>query len=127
MRDNGDDMRRHSSVERLKIFLSLAALCALGMLALGGIRSSARVSTPRAARRQASALSKPTPAPTKPTPAQTKPTPAQAKPTPAPSPVAAEQPKVEGCISCHGQTEPMHKTRDGKLKDDGTDRMSLDR
>ncbi|HYY93716.1 MAG TPA: hypothetical protein VE713_04295, partial [Pyrinomonadaceae bacterium] len=119
-------MRRHSSVERLKIFLSLAALCALGMLALGGVRSSARVSTPRAARRQASTPSKPTPAQTKPTPAQTKPAPAPAtKPTPAPAPAQAEQPKAEGCISCHGQTEPMHKTRDGKLKEDGTDRMSL--
>src|ERR1043165_3332643 len=115
MRDNGDDMRRHSSVERLKIFLSLAALCALGMLALGGIRSSARVSTPRAARHQASAPAKPTPAQTKPTPAQTKPTPAPAKPTPAPSPVAAEQPKVEGCISWHGQTSPLTKPRAGQL------------
>jgi hypothetical protein len=111
-------MRRHSPVERLKIFLALAALCALALLALGGVRSSARVSTPRAARRQASTQAKPTPS-------QPKPTPAQTKPTPAPSPVAAEQPKVEGCVSCHGQTEPMHKTRDGKLKDDGTDRMNL--
>src|SRR2546430_15075432 len=45
---------------------------------------------------------------------------------PVPSPAAAtDQPKVEGCVSCHGQTEPMHKTRDGKLKEDGTDRQNL--
>jgi hypothetical protein len=121
-------MRRHSPVERLKIFLALAALCALGLLALGGVRSSARVGTPPAAGRQAPAQMKPTPAqakPTTPAPAQTKPSAAQSKPTPAPPPVASEQPKVEGCVSCHGQTEPMHKTRDGKLKDDGTDRMNL--
>ena len=105
-------MRRHSSVERLKIFLLLAALCALGLMALGGARSSARIgksahapTASHAARRQ---------------------TPAQAKPSPAPSPSApAEQPKIEGCVSCHGQTEPMHKTRDGKLKEDGTDRQNL--
>src|SRR5207244_1310424 len=119
-----------------------AALCALGLLALGGVRSSARAgkrptapdravrvdanagpapaagalrptashaaTSPRASRRQTPAQAKPTPAP------------AQTKPAPAPSPAQAEQPKVEGCISCHGRTEPMHKTRDGKLKDDGT-------
>ncbi|HEV7890258.1 MAG TPA: hypothetical protein VGP08_06450 [Pyrinomonadaceae bacterium] len=87
-------MRRLSPVERFKVFLLLAALCAFGALALGGVRSSAR------AVQQSSA--------------QTTPTPAQAAP-----------PKVEGCVTCHGQTEPMHKTRDGKLRDDGRDGQSL--
>ncbi|PYS75318.1 MAG: hypothetical protein DMF66_19880, partial [Acidobacteria bacterium] len=139
-------MHRHSSVDGFKIFLSLAALCALGLLALGGVRSSARggktAHAPARASRgdtngapapAATDALKPTashpPAPTRAarlqTPAQAKPTPAQAKPSPAPSPAQAEQPKVEGCISCHGQTEPMHKTRDGKLKEDGTDRQNL--
>src|SRR5947209_7519925 len=105
-------MRRHSSLERLKIFLLLAALCALGLMALSGARSSARndrdVHAPNASH------------------AASRQTPAQAKPTPAPPPAAqTEQPKIEGCVSCHGQTEPMHKTRDGKLKDDGNDRLNL--
>lgn len=91
-------MRRLSSVERFKVILVFAALVALGLIASGGARSSARV-----AARQ---------------------TPAQTSPTPAPSP-SPEQTKVEGCLSCHAGSEPMHNTRDGKLKDDGTDRMSL--
>jgi len=108
-------MRRPSTVERFKIILLFAALCALGLVALGAARSSARggeragaPSTARAARAQ-------TPTPTQ--------TPAQA--TPSPTPPRAEEPQAEGCISCHGRTEPMHKTRDGKLKEDGTDRVSL--
>jgi hypothetical protein len=75
----------------------LAALVALGLITLGGVRSDARVG------RQ---------------------TPAQATPTPAPSPTPAP-PRVEGCLSCHAGSEPMHNTRSGKLNDDGTDRMSL--
>src|SRR5215210_4783561 len=51
--------------------------------------------------------------------------PAQTSPTPAPSPAQAEQPRVEGCLSCHTGSEPMHNTRDGKLTDEGKDRMSL--
>ena len=91
-------MSRLSPVERFKIVLVLAALVALGLIASGGVRSSAR------AGRQ-------TPAPT--------------SPTPAPAPAQAEAPRIEGCLSCHAGSEPMHNTRDGKLKDDGTDRMSL--
>jgi hypothetical protein len=101
-------MRRLNSVERLKVILLLAALVALGLVASGGVRSSARGG------RQ-------TPAPPPPTPAQATPTPAQAAPTPAP----AEPPRVEGCVSCHVGIEPMHKTRDGKLRDNGTDGQSL--
>ena len=97
-------MRRLSSVERFKIFLLLVPFGALGLIALGGINSSARVSKPSHAVRQS---------------------PAQTTPTPAPSPAQAAQTKVEGCVGCHGQTEPMHKTRDGKLKEDGTDRLNL--
>jgi hypothetical protein len=100
-------MRRLSPVERFKVILVLAALAALGLVASGGVRSSARVV-------------KQTPAQTSPTPAPTSPTPA-----PSPSPAQAEQPKVEGCLSCHTGSEPMHNTRDGKLKDDGTDRLNL--
>ncbi len=91
-------MRRLSSVEKFKVLLLLAALAALCVFTLGGVRSSAR------AVRQ---------------------TPTQTTPTPAPSPAQAQPPKTEGCVSCHGQTEPMHKTRDGKLKEDGTDRLNL--
>src|ERR1044072_4718583 len=90
-------MRRLNPVERLKVVLVLAALVALGLITLGGVRSDAR------AGRQA---------------------PAQATPTPAPTP-SPEAPRVEGCLSCHAGSEPMHNTRNGKLNDDGTDRMSL--
>src|SRR5829696_2672209 len=93
-------MRRLSPVERFKVILVLAALAAPGLIASGGVRPSARVG------RRAPAQASPTPAP-------------------SPSPAPAEQPKVEGCLSCHTGSEPMHNTRDGKLKDDGTDRMSL--
>src|SRR5215212_9789672 len=93
-------MRRLSPVERFKIIFALATLVALGLVAAGG-------RTEHAAGLQ--------------TPAQATPT-----PTPAPSPATtAERPSVEGCVTCHGQTEPMHKTRDGKLKEDGTDGQNL--
>jgi hypothetical protein len=126
-------MRRHSPVERLKIFLLLAALCALGLIALGGARSSAHndksahADAARAKREDTRAASSPASshAPNAARAARRR-APAQTKPSPAPPPSApAEQPKIEGCVSCHGQTEPMHKTRDGKLKDDGTDRQNL--
>src|SRR5215208_3470318 len=91
-------MRRLSSVERFKLLLLLAAACALGALALGGVRSSARV---------------------------VRQTPAQTTPSPTPSPAQVQPTQVEGCVTGHGQTEPMHKTRDGKLKDDGKDGQNL--
>ncbi|HVF68598.1 MAG TPA: hypothetical protein VM914_13095, partial [Pyrinomonadaceae bacterium] len=91
-------MRRLSLVERFKVLLLLAALCALGVIATGGVRSSARV---------------------------VRQSPAQTTPSPQPSPAQAAPPKVEGCVTCHGQTEPMHRTRDGKLKDDGKDGQNL--
>src|SRR3712207_2302616 len=97
-RDSEERMRRLSSLERLKVILVLATLVALCLAASGGVRSSAR------AGKQA---------------------PAQATPTPAPSPAPAEAPKVEGCLSCHAGSEPMHNTRDGRLKEDGTDRVNL--
>src|ERR671926_1246421 len=99
-------MRRLSPVERFKVILVLAALAALCFVAAGGTRSAARAV-------------RPTPQAT-PTPAQ-----AAATPRPSPSPAQAEAPKVEGCLSCHAGSEPMHNTRGGKLTDDGKDRMSL--
>jgi hypothetical protein len=96
-------MRRLSPVERFKIIFALAAFVAFGLVAAGG-RTEHAATPSRASGRQA---------------------PAQTTPTPAPPPAAAEQPKTEGCVTCHGQTEPMHKTRDGKLREDGTDGQSL--
>ncbi|HEV2863545.1 MAG TPA: hypothetical protein VGX48_21210 [Pyrinomonadaceae bacterium] len=89
-------MRRLSSAERFKLVLIFATLCAVGFTATGGVNSSAKQQ----------------PAPT-------------AAPSPAAAPTPAEAPRVEGCITCHGMTEPMHNTRDGKLKADGRDRMDL--
>src|ERR1044071_1122078 len=83
-------MRRLSTVERFKVILVFATLVALCIIAAGGARSSAR------AVRQA---------------------PAQATPTPAPSP-SPEAQRVEGCLSCHAGSEPLHNTRSGKLNDD---------
>ncbi len=118
-------MRRLNPVERFKIFLLFAALCAVGLPALDGVRSSARVHANAPRSKTASTSSNPTAAHA-PAPSHVvRQSPAQTKPSPAPSPAAAEKPKVEGCIGCHGMTEPMHKTRDGKLKDDGTDRLNL--
>jgi hypothetical protein len=127
-------MRRHSSVERLKLFLALAALVALGLVALVGVHSSAHAGN--AARRparveHADTGSTPSTASSHANPPATshatrRQSPAQTRPSRAPSPTAApEQPKTEGCITCHGQNEPMHRTRDGKLKEDGTDRQNL--
>jgi hypothetical protein len=120
IKNNGDHMRRRDSVERLKLFLSLALLCALGLITLYGERSSAHADnahtsvpvTSHTTRKQTPVQSKPAP------------TPISAQ-TPAPAPAQTEQQKVEGCITCHGQTEPMHKTPNGKLKEDGRDRQNL--
>ncbi len=150
-RDDTEQMRRHTSVERLKLFLLAATLCAVAATALGGARSSARASKSAherarpnredaASSRDASNASREPSGDARdastaahaarpaashsPKSNAARQTSAQAKPTPAPSP-AAPQPRLEGCVSCHGQTEPMHKTRDGKLKDDGTDGQNL--
>src|SRR6266498_5144808 len=62
-------------------------------------------------------------------PTQTKP--ATTTPTPTPSAVAqqtATPPPLEGCISCHGQIEPMHKYGTTETLDqlkDGKDAVGL--
>ncbi len=112
-------MHRHRQVQRLKLTLALLTLAALAATLWSGGGSSAR--DLRATRRDESARvdRNQTAAPAQP---QQTPATAPAATTPAP---AQSPPRVEGCISCHGGTEPMHRTRDGKLKADGTDGQNL--
>ena len=112
-------MHRHRQVQRLKLTLALLTLAALAATLWSGGGSSARDlratrgdESARVDRSQTNATAQPQQTPAT-TPAATTPAPAQS------------QPRVEGCISCHGGTEPMHRTRDGKLKADGTDGQNL--
>ncbi|HYN85405.1 MAG TPA: hypothetical protein VER32_09140 [Pyrinomonadaceae bacterium] len=89
------------NAERLKLSLLVAALAALCAALPGGARSSADSKSQTQTTQNA---------------AQSSQTPATPSPTPAP--------RVEGCIACHGQTEPMHATRDGRLED-GKDGQGL--
>jgi hypothetical protein len=91
-------MRRHrSGVDRIKLVLLFTLTGALAVLGFSGVRSKATSDDEKQAR--ASSAAKPVP-----------------QQTPAPF--------QEGCLSCHGQVEPMHETKSGKLED-GRDGQKL--
>ncbi len=94
-----------------QIFKALFIIAALGVAVSTGLRgvsshvaSNTRIVAPHVVTAHASHFQTPT--------------------TPSAAP-ATKEPQMEGCISCHGQIEPMHKTRDGKLGTGGTDAQNL--
>ncbi|HEX8920964.1 MAG TPA: hypothetical protein VF766_05780, partial [Pyrinomonadaceae bacterium] len=97
-------MQRHrSSVDRLKLSMVLAVTGLLALTGMGSVRSKA---TSEAVASRASSRKTETVAAVNPT-SQNAPAPFQ-----------------EGCIACHGQIEPMHETKTGKLED-GLDGQKL--
>ncbi len=91
-------MRRHrSGVDRIKLVLLLAFMGAVALVGTIGVRSKATSDDERQARVSSSAKSVP-------------------QQTPAPF--------QEGCLNCHGQIEPMHETKSGKLEE-GKDGQKL--
>ncbi|HEX5709338.1 MAG TPA: multiheme c-type cytochrome, partial [Pyrinomonadaceae bacterium] len=102
------------NAERLKLTLFVATLAALFAALPGGTRSSAEskqhTQTPVASSTRTQ-TQMPAQSPT-------------AAPSSTPAPTSTPAPRVEGCVSCHGQIEPMHATRDGRLED-GKDGQGL--
>ncbi|HJU54305.1 MAG TPA: hypothetical protein VJ715_07035 [Pyrinomonadaceae bacterium] len=91
-------MRRHrSGVDRIKLVLVITLVGALAVLGLSGVRSKATNDDEKQARVSSSAKSVPQNAPA---------------------------PFQEGCLNCHGQIEPMHETKSGKLEE-GKDGQKL--
>ena len=103
-------MQRYSPTERIKILLLTAFALLLCFATFGGVRSSAQgegQTAPAATQQQPAAAASPAPAQEK----------------------KEEEPRVEGCLSCHQGIEPMHRVstdeaRD-KLRPDGTDGQRL--
>ena len=115
-------MHRYSATDRLKLILFVTTLAAVLATGLSGGRSSAETG----ARDKAATVERAAPQTTAPqttAPAEPAQTPADA-PQQVAATTSAAAPKVEGCIACHGNTEPMHETRDGKLNE-GKDGQGL--
>lgn len=113
-------MRDRTANERLKITLVVATLGATLLLALSGapslaergrmLENSSKKGFERVAAEEDSKSSR------------------RVSASDAENPKAQDAkpaPKVEGCIACHGQIEPMHTTRTGKLTDEGEDGQGL--
>ncbi|MCA1594000.1 MAG: hypothetical protein LC754_15375 [Acidobacteria bacterium] len=115
-------MRRFNYIESVKLFFFLSALCAVLALNLNGAGFAAGSDEAKPARTSEKSFSTIARSPLEPVAAHSRRTQA---PSAGASQARANEPQAEGCISCHGQTEPMHRTRDGKLKDDGTDAQNL--
>lgn len=103
-----------NNVDRIKLVLVIAFMALLAVTALSGVRSNA--TSDAGSRSESSGVSRvATSAVADPLVQQT------------PAPPAFE----EGCIKCHGQIEPMHKSNSGKnislskLNDNGTDAVGL--
>ena len=99
-------MQRHrSNVDRIKLVLVLAFTGILAVIGTSSVRSKA---TSDATLARASSAKSETVAKANPVTQQT------------PAPAAFQ----EGCITCHGQIEPMHETKSGKLEE-GRDGQKL--
>ncbi|HEX8069760.1 MAG TPA: hypothetical protein VF546_07410 [Pyrinomonadaceae bacterium] len=109
-------MHRFGLVDRFKLLLVLGTCALVAALTLSGARSSANSNTAPPA----------PPAPAAAAPADTA-APAAARPAPAPAAAQTKVPATEGCSStqCHGATEAMHATADGKITADGKDGQGL--
>ncbi len=104
-------MRSFGLMERFKLLLVIGTCALVGALVLSGAHSSANSNTTPAAPRPPAAEA---------ARAHTKAVAATAS--------ASAQEKAtapEGCVSCHGNTEPMHMTDNGKLSPDGKDGQGL--
>ncbi|HKC62746.1 MAG TPA: hypothetical protein VKB86_03870, partial [Pyrinomonadaceae bacterium] len=100
--------RRREIVDRIKLVFVLTFIATIAVISMSGVRSKATSDdakpAPNSSERSEAVAT-----------AQASPTQQQA------TPPAAFQ---EGCLSCHGQIEPMHKTASGKLED-GRDGQKL--
>jgi len=103
-------MQRHrSNVDRIKFVFVLTMTGLLAIVIFGGVRSKA--TTDDVKRRS---------------PVSTERSESVAQPAANPAPQQTPTPAAfqEGCLTCHSQIEPMHKTASGKL-DDGKDGQKL--
>ncbi|MDX6695019.1 MAG: hypothetical protein QOF02_2622 [Blastocatellia bacterium] len=95
-------MNRQANTERLKLILLVVAIAAMtGTLVFSGASSRAQNEN---ANQPAAANSNTAAAPS--TTSTTTPANTNAQ---SPAPQATPTPLVEGCLSCHGNTEPMHR------------------
>ena len=102
-------MQRHrSNVDRVKLVLVLMIVAAFAVIVFGGVRSKATSDDAKPLRPSSEGPQTSAQATSSPAPQQT------------PTPAAFQ----EGCLACHGQIEPMHKTASGKL-DEGRDGQKL--
>jgi hypothetical protein len=107
--------RQRSKVDRIKLVLILAFMAILVVLGMSSVRSKATNDDASPARTSSQRSEAETSAAATPLQQQT------------PTPPAFQ----EGCITCHGQIEPMHKSNSGKnvsltkLNDNGTDAVGL--
>jgi hypothetical protein len=102
-------MQRHrSNVDRIKFVFILTIMSLLAVIVFGGVRSKATSDDAKPVLASSETSEPVAPPPANPAPQQT------------PTPAAFQ----EGCITCHSQIEPMHKTASGKL-DDGKDGQKL--
>lgn len=114
--------RQRSKVDRVKLALVLTFVAAAAVLVFGGVRSKATAA--RTAPAEPAPQQSPSP--------QQSPAPQQ---TPAPAAAAAQAAPPafkEGCITCHGQVEPMHRSNSAKqvfdltkLDENGADAVGL--
>src|SRR5687768_16281346 len=104
-------MHRYSKTDRLKLIFFIASFAMIIMLGVSGVRSAAESETPPA-NEEASTVAVPSAEATAPAAAHNAPALQPDPGTPQDAPAM-----VEGCLDCHSAIEPMHETRDGKLRD----------
>jgi predicted CxxxxCH...CXXCH cytochrome family protein len=128
-RDWRELMQRFGLVERFKLLLVLGTCALVGALVIGGARSSANSNTAATRGTAADAMRAKVEAPPNAVAAHAPV--ARGENSPAVAQAAAQTPTPapggEGCSSvyCHGNTEPMHMSADGKLSPDGKDGQGL--